>query len=117
MIATCAPSRARPMAVALPIPLVAPVIRTVLPDIRPLSVRNSEGAPASLAWPAERAGVGRSWSRSWSAPDGDDDLAADLAGLEQPHRVGRVVERVAAVHARENLAGLDEVAKVLVVAG
>jgi hypothetical protein len=47
----------------------------------------------------------------------DHDLSADLALLEQPHGLGRLVERIAAIHARDDLAVLDEAGESLEVGG
>jgi hypothetical protein len=73
------------------------------------------GNPAGLdrlrIWPH-----GRMRSRS-SNSDSDRDLAADLAVLEVPHGVRDLIERVAAVQAGGDLAGLDEVGEPLEVAG
>jgi hypothetical protein len=49
--------------------------------------------------------------------DRDHDLSADLALLEQPHGVWCFVERVVAVHARDDLAGLNEAGEPLEVGG
>jgi hypothetical protein len=87
------PILARPRAVALPIPPLAPVTSTVLPAIGPL------------------------WSCPWSCPvvcavagasDGDDDLAASVARFERPHGLGDLTQRVGPADARGELAGLEQ---------
>ena len=49
--------------------------------------------------------------------DRNHDLSADSALLEQPHGVGRLVERIAPVHARDDLAVFDEAGEPFEVGG
>ena len=49
--------------------------------------------------------------------DRDHDLSADLALLEQPHGIGCFVERIAPVHARDDLAVFDEAGEPFEVGG
>jgi hypothetical protein len=49
--------------------------------------------------------------------DRNHDLSADSALLEQPHGVGRLVKRIAPVHARDDLAVFDEAGEPFEVGG
>src|SRR3954471_18169819 len=101
-------------------PAFRPCGSTAAPATR-AGVRRRHRRPTSLPtgpfprWPPSRTPSTR--SRPSRSADGDRDLAADLAPLQLPHGVGRLVERVAAVQARDDLAGLDEAGEPLVVAG
>jgi hypothetical protein len=56
-------------------------------------------------------------ARRHRGSDRDHDLSADSALLEQPHGVGRLVERIAPVHARDDLAVFDEAGEPFEVGG
>src|SRR5438067_4684172 len=80
---TWAPRPARPIAVALPIPPVPPVIRATLPDI------------------------GR-WSGMVCAIDGDDHRSSGMSVSDMTDCLGDCTQRVCTVDDRCDLARLDE---------
>src|SRR3712207_6404111 len=121
-ITTLAPMLASPMAVALPMPEVAPVIRqTFSPMPPPCFSHSGLSISHSLRFLKEgiRWGPGRWLPVTSSPPDwlqestfrfashGDDDFSSSVSLLQIPDGLGGLGERVRPVDDRCELAGFD----------
>src|SRR6185437_4179253 len=108
---TRAPSEASPIAVALPIPPVPPVIRTTLSAMGSAIFCTSFITLASpcLQRSSERTGPSRpSLDGPVEGSDGDDDRTSRMSCSDMPDRLGGLTQWVRPVDDRRDLPGFNE---------
>src|SRR2546423_6986751 len=98
VIPTRAPMVASPIAVALPIPPVPPVIRTTLPDIRsvPPMVRASDGRLPLIGLGLEALEEEPEWQHQFKEETGDREIEADMEPEDfgdRPRNENRVTDQ------------------------
>ena len=112
MMPTRAPSVASPIAVALPMPPVPPVIRTTLPAMGsvPSSARYSSRLSPLVHVQAGARRTIDAGSCMWpvEGSDGDDDRSARMSFSDMTDRLGGPTQWVRPVDDRCDLPGFDE---------